>query len=141
MASATRSMTHCIFPIIVHQPHGMTELTIGQTRVTRHMETETPTKSPGCQTEKGRRKQVQHLEACKDPCLSSHSTPTPIQSMTTVCQYCFLNISYLCTHPCCNAAVQAAKFSWATRSLLTGLPAANIVILWNQRLDLCLLFL
>lgn len=31
MASATRSMTHCIFHSTVHPPNGMTELTAGQT--------------------------------------------------------------------------------------------------------------
>ena len=132
-------MTHCIFPVIVHRPHGMTELTTGQTDNLTYGNRDTH-KVTRLSNRERKEKAGQHLGICKDPCLSSHASPTPIQSMTTFCQSCFLNILLMHTPLPQHCSSDHQNFSWATRSLLAGLPAANIAVLWNRRLGLCLLF-
>lgn len=119
MASATRSMTHCIFHTTVHPPNGMTELTAVKL-ITRHLEMETPTKSPGCQTKKGRGIQFNMWRCVKTPAFlplsPPPSPPVNYHLLSALLPEYLLNIqTYF--HPYCNTSVQTTKISHGPQPL------------------------
>lgn len=108
-------------------------------QINRHMKMETPITSPGCQTKRGNRMKVNIGRSLKTHAFSL----LPIPSLTSQLPS-FLNttssISPKCMHLFPSLWQYCRPPIFTGYSLLTGLPATIIVILWNQKTGLVCAF-